>query len=221
MATPNVDFSDIRVIICMQGYNFDFQYIVREIGFWCNGQSGSIPFNVKLNKNHLDVKNQQIVSYCEEEINGIKLKRNFDNALASSDIKPVLRTLFHLNNNSKAKYIGITKDDNLDGLIYKSGLGNYVFHLENLSPFKQSNIQLPNNDVIRQYLKKYSDRYVMCPIHDRLRINENPICAKTKAEILADFCKNLNQNNPPSVIIDNSKQALQNLLYEFDFVSPN
>lgn len=222
MATPNVELSDIRIIICVQGYNLDFQYIIREIGFWCNGQSGSIPFNVKLNKSHLDVKNQQIISHCEEELNGIKLKRNFDNALASSDIRQVLKTLFHLNNKSTAKYIGITNDEKLDGIIYKSGLGNYIFHLENLSSMKQNNLQLPNNDIIRQYLKKYPDRYLICPIHDRLTINEYPICAKAKAEIIADYLRNVNiQHNPPAPIVDNSKLSLQNFLHEFDFISPN
>ena len=220
MATQSVDFNDVKLILCVQGYPLDFQYVVREIGFWSNGFSGSIPFNVKLNKNHLDVKNQRTVSICEEELNGIKLKRNFENALAASDIKPVLKTLFQLNSNNNSKYIGILRDEPLDGLLYKSGLGPYVTYLDSVNVLKNSNASLPTNENFRQYLKKNTDAYLICPIHDRLRINEFPICAKSKAEFLADFLKSLGKNQiTTNNIADNTKQTLQTFLSEFDITS--
>ena len=33
MATPSVNFSDIKIIFCVQGYSLDYKYVVREIGF--------------------------------------------------------------------------------------------------------------------------------------------------------------------------------------------
>lgn len=215
MASSSIDFSDIKIIICVQGYCLDYQFVVRELGYWCNGQSSSIPFNVKLNKNHLDLKNQRIVLNCEEEINGIKLKRNFENALAASDIKPVLKTLYHLNSNNNAKYIAIIRDEGLDGLLYKSGLGNYVIHLDNVNIIRNSS--LPNNETIRQYLKKNSENYTVCSIHDRLRINEFPFCAKVKAEFLADYCRNMIKIHQTNITPDNNNKCLQTFINEFEF----
>lgn len=214
MACQSVDFSEIKIILCMQGYPLDYNFVVREIGYWCDGRSGSIPFNVKLSKNHLDVKNAQIVLKYEDEINGVKLKRNFENALAASDIKPVLRTLFHLNSNVNAKFIGIVKNDGLDGLLYKSGLGAYITYLDNLNVMKHT--QLPNDEFIRQFLKKNSDNYIICPIHDRLRISEFPYCAKVKAQFLADYISNVVKSQQSS-LVENTSKPLQSFLSEFDF----
>ena len=223
MATPQIDFSDIRMILCVQGYNLEYQYVVREIGFSClNGISGSIPFNVKLNHNHLDVHNQRIVTQCEEQINGLKLKRNFENALAASDIRPVLRTLFHLNSHC-GKYIAVLRDEPLYGILHKSGIGNNVVYLDNLNILRNSNISLPTIENFRQYLKKNPDTYTICPIHDRLLINDNPICAKVKAEYFADYCKSLiklQQTTPvhhvQSLPNEIPKKTLHSLLSDFD-----
>jgi hypothetical protein len=217
MAMPSVDFSDIRIIVCSQGYHLDYQYIPREIGFYFNGQSGSVPFNVKLNKNHLDVKNLQTVLYAEEEIHGIKLKRNYDNALAVSDLKSVIRTLFHLNSASNAKYIAIARDENLEGLFYKSGLGNYLTYLDNINVLRNTNTVLPSNEAIKQYLKKNPDNYNICGLHEKLRQGDMPLCSKVKAEFLANFCKSVIRNQ--QIAAENSAKSIQNFITEFDFTN--
>src|SRR5437868_10507504 len=112
MSSVNFSFSDIRIILSVQGYPLDYQYIVREIGFWYEGKSGSIPFNCKVNTKQLDTGNHKVITKAEEEINGIRLKKTVDIGLTQSDVKAVLKTLYNINNDSSAKYIGICGDDN-------------------------------------------------------------------------------------------------------------
>ena len=220
MALQTVNSNDIKLILSVQGYDLDFQYVVREIGFWSNGFSGSIPFNVKLNKNQLNVRNLDRVSFCENELNGIKLKRNFEHALAGSDIKPVLRTIFQLNSSNNSNYIGIVRDEPLDGLLHKCGLGSFVTYLDNVDVVKNTNSSLPTNEFFRQYMKKNPDAYIVCPIHERLTINEFPICAKAKAVFLADVLKTLSKNHVTiNSTPDSNKPTLQSFLSEYDFTS--
>lgn len=199
MSSLNFSFSDIRIILCVQGYPLDYQYIVREIGFWCNGQSGSIPFNCKINANQLDTKNHSIISHSVEEINGIRLKKTTEAGLALSETKAVLRTLYHLNN-SPAKLIGICADDNLNGLLFKAGLGSYVKDLNNMDIFKQSNSVLPTNETIRNTVKQKLDDYKVCSLHDHLLKNNNfPLCAKVKAQFIANYCLNYSPSVIPTI----------------------
>ena len=213
MATQNIDFSDVKIILCAQGYPLDYQFVLKEIGFWCDGHSSSIPINLKLNRNHMDLRNQNIVQTYEDEVHGLKLKRNFENGLAFSDVKAVLRTLYHFNSNTNAKYIGICKDEPLEGLLFKSGLGNYVTHLENLNFIK--NITLPTNENIRLHLKKSNNQYMICRYHDRLQINEFPSCSKVKAQFLADFISNVIKCQPTP--IEGQSKVMQTFINEFDF----
>ena len=110
MASSNVEFSDIKIILCVQGYSLDYQFILREIGFWTNNFSGSIPFNCKINKNQLDIKNQKTIFALEEDIHGIKTKKPVENGLSLSETKTVLKTLYNLSNNTNSKYIGICRE---------------------------------------------------------------------------------------------------------------
>lgn len=199
MSSLNFSFSDIRIILCVQGYPLNYQYVVREIGFWFNGQSGSIPFNCKINANQLDTGNHCIISKCVEEINGIRLKKTTEAGLSLSETKAVLRTLYHLND-SKAKLIGICGDDNINGLLFKAGLGSYVKDLKFMDIFKQSNTTLPTNEMIRSTIKQKMDNYKVCNMHDRLLVNnEFPLCAKVKAEFIANYCMNFQTRITPTI----------------------
>lgn len=194
MSSFNIDFSDIRIILCVQGYHLDYQFIVREIGFWCKDKSGSIPFNCKVNKNQLDCTNQQIITHSEEEIHGIKLKKNFEFGLALSEVRAVLRTLYHINSGSDAKYIGIIGDDIMKGLLFKAGLGSYVIDVNYLNVFKQTNTRCPTNEMIITHIKLNPEKYSFCTIHERLKNNESPICARIKAEFIANYCLNFSKS---------------------------
>ena len=189
MASHSVNFNEIRLILCAQGYSLDYQFIVREIGFCSKYQSGVIPFNCKVNIKELDIKNQRIIYALEDEIHGIKVKKNIDIGLAQSDYKSVLRTLYHSakSTDSNAKYIGIIRDPHIAGLLYRSGLGHLVIDLDTLSIFNEEN-KCPSNVDLRIAMKN-NKKYSYCYIHDLLRINEAPICAKAKAEYIYDICR--------------------------------
>ena len=201
MASLNLSFDDIRLIICVQGYSLDSGFILREIGFWSHGFSGSIPFNCRVNKDQIDPKNQRTIYACEEEINGIKLKNNFEFGLSISETKAVLRSLYHICDNSNGKYIGICRDGHINGLLFKAGLGNYVYDLDNLNQFKNSTDKCPSNKDLQYILKSNPKQFSICKLHDRLRTDDVPICAKVKSEFLAEYCITyVNPNVNPEII---------------------
>ncbi|MGH7748209.1 MAG: hypothetical protein ACREQ5_26150 [Candidatus Dormibacteria bacterium] len=189
MATPRYNFDDIRIIICAHGYSLDYQYVVREIGFWTNGVSGSISFNCKINKRQLDGKTLRTIRCLEEEIHGIKLNKRVDNGLALSDINAVLRTLYHMSDDNKAKCIGICRDENIKGLLYKAGLGNYVVEIDNLLMFDRTTDKCPSNPELQIVMQNNPNKYVICNLHDNLKTYDYPICSKVKAQYIGEYCK--------------------------------
>ena len=190
MASLSVNLDDIRIIICVQGYSLDYQFIVREIGYCYNGISGSIPFNCNINKRNLDVNNQRIIYALEEEIHGIKLNKKSDYGLAQSEVRAVLRTLYAMANNSKAKYIGICRDENINGLLHKAGLGIFVVNMDNLNIFRNTLDACPSNKDLIELMKNNKNLYSVCDLHDKFKNDCIPICAKVKAEFISDFCNN-------------------------------
>lgn len=194
MAAAKLNFDDIRIIICVQGYSLDYKFYPREIGFWYDGKSGSIPINCKINKSQLDFKNQKTIFTLEEEIHGIRLKKYSEYGLASSEFKAVLRTLYHVASQPNKHYIGICRDDNINGLLYQAGLGNFVYDLDGLDIMLNSGEKCPSNKDLQLVMKQDPNRYEICGQHDKLRIDEMPLCAKVKAEFIANFCNYLKNN---------------------------
>src|SRR5882757_3230738 len=191
MASYNFNFNDIRIIICVQGYSLPYQFVLREIGFWTPVCSGSIPFNCKINLNNLDVQSLKTINVLEDNIHGIKVKKNVDYGLALSDAKAVLRTLYHMTSwNSNGNRIGICRDPNINGLLHKAGLGSYVVELDDLSIFKNTEDMIPSNKDLQSFMKNDPMKYTICPIHESLKTSDHPLCAKVKTEFIADFCKN-------------------------------
>ena len=187
-----LDINDIRIIFCLQGFNIEgYQFVIKEIGFWCNGISGSIPFNSKINKNQIDYKNQLTINALEEKVHGIKIKKNSEFGLAQSEIKAVLKTLYQMGNNCNGKYIGICRDVNINGLLHKAGLGRFVVNLDNLNIFKSNNATCPSNEDLQILMKAEPTRYTVCNLHEKLMIDKEPICAKVKAQYIAEYCKGL------------------------------
>ena len=191
MASRNMKFSDIKIILCVQGYTLDYQFILREIGFWTNYYSGSIPFNCKINKNQLDIKNQKTIYALEEDIHGIKCKKHIENGLALSEIKTVLKTLYNLSNNLESKFIGICRDENINGLLHQAGLGKYVIEMDNLDIFRDTAKKCPSNTDLKIILKNQPNRFHICGLHELLRDGSLPLCAKVKA----DYCREILSGN--------------------------
>ena len=203
MANFTAKFDDIRLIVCVQGYQLNYQYIVREIGFWSRSISGVIPFNCKVNKSHLDQLSAKNIHIAVNEIHGIKQKKIVENALPSSDVSAVLKCLFQITKRDSydAGYIGVCRDENVTSLFFKAGLGNYIYELDNLDIFQtvsnnnQNNLKnklsFPTLLDIKFIVSSDPKKYGYCELHDRLRNNEFPVCARTKAEIISTYMQQL------------------------------
>ena len=208
MANFTAKFDDIRLIVCVQGYQLNYQYIVREIGFWSRSISGVIPFNCKVNKSHLDQLSAKNIHIAVNEIHGIKQKKNVDNALPSSDVCAVLKCLFQITKRDSydSGYIGVCKEENVTSLFFKAGLGNYLYELDNLDLFQSvTTNNSTNHSKIKSSFPTLADikfiissdpkKYSYCELHDRLRNNEFPVCARTKAEIISTYIQQLLSSN--------------------------
>lgn len=191
MAFISPDFDNIKIIMCTNGYKIDGAFYLREIGYCYNNVSASVPFNFRINKSKIDVTNQFIIDYMEDERHGIKFDKKFEYGLSPSEIVPVIKTLYHLNSNSNAKYIAICKnDEGIKGLLYRAGFGQLIIELDHLNILQLSNIQIPtDNDIITNLSKDMMSN--PCYLHDRLKTAYKPLCAKTKADYLYNYCKKI------------------------------
>ena len=174
----------------MQGYPLDYHYHIREIGFWSRKLCGSIPLNCKINQKELDFNGQQTIYYFEQEVHGIKLKKNIDEALPSSDIKTVLKCIYLLTNSDEydSTYIAVCKDEKISGILSKANLGKYVIEIDSLDLLKRNGIQFPSNEIIRKELISNLKDYPICGVHGNLKNNIPPMCSRAKANFIADFC---------------------------------
>ena len=195
MALMRFDFKHIRTIICMQGYPLDYQFYIREIGFWSRNISGSIPLNVKISNHGLDPRNQQTIFYFEEEVHGIKFRKTFENGLPFSEMKTILKCIYLMTNCDEldSNFIGICKDEKISGILAKANLGKYVVELDNLEVFKRNSVQFPSDDVIKYQLATNPSDYPICQLHGPIKNNETPFCSRSKAKFLAGFCKQVGE----------------------------
>lgn len=192
----NAKFDDLRLILSIQGYALNYQYIVREIGFWSRQLTGVIPFNCKLNRSQLDNISLKNIHICVQEQHGIPQKKIVDNGLASSDAFAVIKCLYHVTKCEQydADYIGVLREENISPIIYKAGLGNYIYELDNLELFKNSSVNLLSLSDIKYIITNEPTKYNYCSLHDRLRNEQIPICAKVKCEIIANYIQQIIQS---------------------------
>ena len=61
--------------------------------------------------------------------------------------------------------------------------------MDNLKIFRDSINKCPSNTDLKIILKNQPDRYHICGLHDLLRDGSLPLCAKVKAEFIADYCR--------------------------------
>jgi hypothetical protein len=202
LALPSVD--NVRLILCCQGYNLSYQYIIREIGFCFKDYYGTIPFNCKINKKNLDVNNQSIINDVIDNIHGIHYKICSKNGLTMSEVNSVLRTLYNVFETYECTNLILIDDtdDNLSGILYKAGLGNHVLQLRSIYEFRNMNVSFPTDEEIRMICKNNPSKYGRCNIHNRLNNDKIPICAGVKAKIMSEHLKrfkdmynnNINEN---------------------------
>ena len=185
-------FQDVRLILSVQGYELNNQYIIRELGYWYPLQSGVIPFNCKLNVSNLDSFSQKNIHIAESEFHGIKLKKKIENGLPASEACAAIRTLYHVSKRDDyaADYIGILNDEKIPSkLVFNSGLGKYAIILDELECLTETNSTLPTIHDFKYIIGTELNKYIPCGIHENLRNNETPLCARTKVEIVANHFK--------------------------------
>ena len=210
MAFRKFEFKDVRTIICMQGYPLDYHFYIREIGFWSRTLCGSIPLNCKINKSELDFYNQQTIYYFEEEVHGIKLKKNIENGLPTSELKTILKCIYLMTASDQydSTYIAVCKEDKISGILSKANLGKYVLEIDSFDMFKRSGYVFPTNDIIRKELSQNVKDYPVCPLHETLKNNVVPLCSKAKAMFIANYCKQIVINEENSKNIQSSMISL-------------
>ena len=186
MAFFNAKFEDIRLILSIQGYQLNHQYIIREIGFWSQKLSGVVPFNCKLNLAQIDSTSEKNIHIAENEYHGIRLRKILSNALPSSDASAVIKCLYHLTKKEDydADYIGISKEENIAPIIFKAGLGKFILELDFLDIFQKANSKLISSAEIKYLVSTDPIKYKPCALHDNLRNNALSVCSKVKCEII-------------------------------------
>jgi hypothetical protein len=191
-----LNFEDIRVIFCVQGYSINNNYVVREIGFWSRGNSGVIPFTSRNKFNKLSNEDKMTVNYLVKAHHGIPLNKQINYGLMNHEAVAAIKTLYHTFSNDdggrKRNYIGICDDLNIFHLLNIAGLGHLVINLKKL--YHKPEATIPSNDNI---LKIEEFGYCClrpCELHNPLSNEKIPFCARTKAIILANWCKSINNS---------------------------
>ena len=227
MAFFNARFEDIRLTLSIQGYQLNNQFIVREVGYWSPKISGVIQFNCKISASRLDTFSAKNIHIAENECHGIKVKKTVENAMASSDVSSVIKCLYQVTkiDGGVGDYIGIIREENIAPIIYKAGLGKHVVELDDLQILAKNNTTLPSFSDIKYIINSDSTKYKPCSLHDNLRTPEIPVCARIKAEIIANHLKQLNaqqqqqhqqqhQQQTPIQIQAQSQQDLYSLILQ-------
>jgi hypothetical protein len=189
-----VNFEDIRIILCVQGYSINSKYVVREIGFWNRENSGVIPFTLRTKFYKLSNEDKMSVNYLVKVHHGIPLNKQVNYGLMNQEAAAAIKTLYHScsNENSERErnYIGICDDMNIYHLLNIAGLGHLVVNLKNLYDKPETTIP-SNNNILK--MKEFGYCCLRpCELHDPLSNENIPFCARTKAIILANWCKCMN-----------------------------
>ena len=75
MAFFNARFEDFRLILSIQGYQLNNQFIVREVGYWSPNLSGIIQFNCKISASRLDTLVLKTYTSPKTNVMGLKSRK--------------------------------------------------------------------------------------------------------------------------------------------------
>lgn len=216
MAFFNARFEDFRLILSIQGYQLNNQFIVREVGYWSPNLSGIIQFNCKISASRLDTFSAKNIHITENECHGIKVKKVVENGMASSDISSVIKCLYQITKieGSIGDYIGIIREENVAPIIYKAGLGKHAVELDDLEILLKNNTTLPTFGDIKYMVGSDRQKYKPCSLHEILRTQEIPVCAKAKAEIIANHLQQLNAQQQKQVLLQGQSNDLYSIILQ-------
>ena len=197
MAFFNANFADFRLILSIQGYQLNNSFIVREVGYWSPKINGVIQFNCKISASRLDTFSVKNIHISENECHGIKVKKVIENGMASSDISSVIKCLYQITRleGSVGDYIGILREENIAPIVFRAGLGKHVVELDDLQILTKNNTILPTFGDIKYMISSDPTKYKPCSLHEILRTQEIPVCARAKVEIIANHLKQLQNSN--------------------------
>ena len=182
-----VDFDDVRVVICLNGFSIENQFQIAELGFWSRNIKGVLPFKstkawTKLN--HID---KITANYLTKEYHGIELSKMKDQeALNQNDIYGAIRAIYHLcdDGNENRKLIGYMGNQVLLDVLGKMGIGNYLVKIQDIVPSVSFSMENIRKD------EKYGRReFSICNLHNDLDSGLTPNCARAIANYLAAFCQ--------------------------------
>ena len=183
-----VDFDDLRLIVCINGFTLDESYQIVELGFWSRKISGVIPFKstkVWSKLNHMD---KLTVNYLTNEYHGIELsKLKNQDALHQSDIFGAIRSIYHLCDDGveNRKLIGYLGNSWILDTFGKIGIGNYLVKLQEMFP----NCEKFSIDNIRKDESYGTKDFAICGMHGDLNSGLMPNCARAISNYLADYCQ--------------------------------
>ena len=180
-----VNFNDIRVIFCINGFYIDEEFQVMEIGFWSRNISGVIPFFNKKCYSKLTHKDRMSVNYLTYAHHGLNLTNKFDKSLSQSEVVSCLKSIYQIcsDENDSRIYIGYMNDNFFLNIAGKAGLGNLIVNID-----KMYDEHAPSNEVMMRHNDYGKAEYKPCFLHQKIENDKDPHCAKVKAKFLADFC---------------------------------
>ena len=216
MAFFDARFEDFRLILSIQGYQLNNQFIVREVGYWSPKISGVVQFNCKISASRLDTISAKNIHITENECHGIKVKKVIENGMASSDISSVIKCLYQITkiDGSVGEYIGIIREENVSSIIYKAGLGKHAVELDELKILIKNNTTLPTFGDIKYMVSADPNKYKPCSLHEILRTQEIPVCAKAKVEILANYLQQLNNQQQKQVLVQGQSNDMYSIILQ-------
>jgi hypothetical protein len=189
--SSSLTFKDIRLILCVQGYTIEENFIPREIGFWNKNSSGVIPISCRIKYKNLDSKDKTTVKYLTTQLHGIDLKKQSEFSLMQNEVKSVIKTLYlSAAQDNEGKYIGICRDLNILSLCHSAGFQHLTVNLEYMNHSFISKKPPTNEDLKSILMNKYHP-YSICNLHNKLENGQIPICAGVKAKFLADYLKKI------------------------------
>lgn len=188
MNSSQVDFDDVRMIVCLNGFTINETFQIVELGFWSRKISGVIPFKSTKSWSKLNHLDRLSVNYLTSEYHGIGMDQlKYQDALHQSDIFGALRAIYHMTDDGvkNRKLIGYLGNQCLLEILGKMGIGNYLVNISELCPTSSISI-----DQIRSSEDYGWEDFEICNLHNNYVGNDFrfPVCAKAISCYLANFC---------------------------------
>lgn len=188
--SSQVDFNDVRLIVCLNGFTINETFQIVELGFWSRKFSGVIPFKSTKSWSKLNHLDKLSVNYLTSEYHGIGLDQlKNQNALHQSDIFGALRAIYHLTDDGvkDRKLIGYLGNQCLLDILGKMGIGGYLVNIKEMCSPTSISI-----DQIRSSQDYGWDDFEICNLHNNYVGNDFkfPVCAKSISCYLANYFMN-------------------------------